>query len=184
MKRSIWIAAGVVVLVLVLAGAAYMAGRLLNPTAQKGGAASGMRISVPGAGGGMIEAQIEQAEELPEEQPDVIGFFSRREDNSVFISESAGNGMMIAVGEDGSVSTNAGDKETEVVVTSDTLVYMDVTTESIDESQDGGVVKQTLKPGSVDEIGQYSVVMAWGEKRGDRVVARVLLYSPPPVIRR
>lgn len=184
MKRSIWIAAGVVVLVLVLAGAAFVAGRLLNPTAQKSDAAGKMRISAPGASGGMIEAEIEPAEELPEERPDVLGFFARREDNSVFISESAGNGMMIAMDEDGSISTNAGEEETEVVVTSDTLIYVDMTAESFDDSQDGEVVKQTLKPGSVDEIGEYSAVMAWGEKRGDRLVARILLYTPPPVIKR
>jgi hypothetical protein len=184
MKRSIWTVAGVATVVLLLAGAAYMAGRLLNPAAQKGDATSGMRISVPGEGGGMIEAQLEKADEIPDERPDALGFFARREDNSVFISETTGEGMMIAMGDDGSVSTNASDKETEVVVTSDTLIYVDATAENIDESQDGGVVKQTLKPGLVDEIGQYSAVMVWGEKRGDRVVARVLLYTPPPVIER
>ena len=132
----------------------------------------------------MVEAQLEQAEELPDERPDVLGFFARREDNSVFVNESTEGGMKIAVGKDGSVSTNASDKETEVVVTSDTLVYIDVTAEIVAESQNGGVVKQTLKPGSIDEIGEYSVVMVWGEKRGDRVVASMLLYTPPPVIER
>lgn len=185
MKRWTWIGVGVVALVLLLAGAAFAAGRLLSTSAQVGGAAGGgPRIMVPGAGGSMIEAQFEQAEELPDGRPDVAGFFARREDNSVYVSESSGDGMMIAVDEDGSVSTNAGDKETEVVVTGDTHVYMDVTTEIIDESHDGGTVKQTLKPGSVGEIGEYSVVMVWGEKRGDRVVADILLYTPPPVIQR
>jgi hypothetical protein len=184
MKRSILIGAGVVALVLMLAGAAFVAGRLLSTSGQVGGAASGPRIIVPGAGGDMIEAQFEQADELPDERPDVAGFFARREDNSVFVSESSGDGMMIRVGEDGAVSTNAGDKETEVVITSDTLVYVDVTTEIVDESHDGGTVKQVLESGSVDEVGEYSVVMVWGEKRGDRVVADTLLYTPPPVIQR
>ena len=132
----------------------------------------------------MIEAQFERAEELPEERPEVMGFFSRREDNSVYVRETTGDGMMISVGEDGSVSTNAGDDETEVVVTGDTLIYVDVTAGHVEDSDDGGVVHQMLNPGSIEDIGEYSVVMVWGEKRGDRVVADLLLYTEPPVVTR
>lgn len=184
MKRSSWIAVGAMASVLVLAGAAYIAGRLLSAASQTSDMAAGPRVVVPSDGGGVIEAQLERAEELPDEPPTVLGFFARREDNRIFVSETTGDGIMIMMGEDGSISTNTGDTQIEVVVTSETAVYVDATAESVDESHDGGTIQQKLKPGSVEEIGDYSTMIVWGDKRDDRVVARVLLYTRPPVIDR
>jgi hypothetical protein len=182
-KRSIWIAGSVILLVLVLAGAAFLAGRLLSAASQEGEAAGGPRISFGSGDGTVVEAQVERAKELPDSPPDAVGSFARREDNSIFINEIKG-GFTIAVAEDGSVSTNANGKEIEVVVTNETLIRVDVTHESFDDFPAGGTIEQKLKPGSVEEIDDYSFVQAWGDKRGDRVVAHVLVYTPPPVISR
>jgi hypothetical protein len=184
MKRSVLIVGGVVVLVLLLAGAAFLAGRLVREGSLGEKAASGPRVSFSDGGGTSVEAQFERAKELPDETADVMGFFARREDNSVFVNQATGEGFMISIDEDGSISTNAGDEETEIVVTNETRVYVDVTAESFDESFEGDTVQQKLKPGTVEEIDEYSIVTVWGEKRGDRVIARLLLYTAPPVIRR
>lgn len=184
MKRSVLIVGGVVGLVLLLAGAAFMAGRLVSEGSQGGKTVSGAKVVFSDGGGTSVEARFERAKELPDESADVMGFFARREDNSIFVNETTGGGFMISIDEDGSTSTNAGEKETEVVVTNETLVYVDVTAESFDESFEGDTVQQKLKPGTVEEIDEYSIVMAWGDKRGERVVARLLVYTKPPVIRR
>lgn len=184
MKRSVLIVGGVVGLVLLLAGAAFLAGQLVGEGSLVKKVVGGPRVSFSPGDGTSVEARFERAKELPDESPDVTGFFARREDNSVFVNEAAGDGFIISMDEDGSISTNAGDKETEVVVTNETLVYVDVTAESFDESFEGDTVQQKLKPGTVEEIDEYSIVMAWGDKRGERVIARLLVYTKPPVIRR
>jgi hypothetical protein len=184
MKRSVLIVGGVVVLVLLLAGAAFLAGRLVREGSLGEKTVGGPRVSFSDGGGTSVEARFEPAKELPDESPDVTGFFARREDNSIFVNEATGGGFRISIDEDGSISTNAGDKETEVVVTNETRVYVDVTAEIFDESFEGDTVQQKLKPGTVEEIDEYSIVMAWGDKRGDRVIASLLVYTKPPVIRR
>jgi hypothetical protein len=72
----------------------------------------------------------------------------------------------------------------EVVVTGETLVLVDTTLENVDAALIDGKCYQQVAPGSEEEIGELSFVQAWGEKRGDRLIASVLLYSRPPVISR
>ena len=45
-----------------------------------------------------------------------------------------------------------------------------------------GKVQQKVEAGSLDGIGTNSFVSAWGERRGDRVIARVVVYTPARVI--
>ena len=63
----------------------------------------------------------------------------------------------------------------EVVVNHDTQVYRD-TTEYNFKAAGEGKIQQTVKPGSVDEISKNMMVVVWGEKQGDRVVAKTLTY--------
>nr|NIV29761.1 hypothetical protein [Anaerolineae bacterium] len=118
--------------------------------------------------------------ELPQRPPDTVGVFTRREDNRIFVS-SSNEGIMYTL--DGEV-TSAGDAtEVEVVVTGETSVYEDLTQEDLGNGLPSGqTIEQKLEPGQVDEIGRNSVVMAWGEKRGERLVAEILVYTGPPVI--
>jgi hypothetical protein len=46
-----------------------------------------------------------------------------------------------------------------------------------DVRQQHRTIQQQVEPGSLDEIGSNSMISAWGERRGDRVIATVLLYS-------
>lgn len=184
MKRTVWIVGGFALLALLLAGGAFMAGRLLSAgfDQSRGGSESTLKVST--GNGQVVEAQWVQAEEYPDSTPDVAGAFARRLDNSIFVNETEG-GFMLAKDEDGSFSVaNATDKVSEVVVTGETVVYVDVTHDSIDEALSDGKLYQKLDPGSVEEIGELSYVRAWGEMRGDRLVASVLVYDRPPVISR
>jgi hypothetical protein len=132
----------------------------------------------------MVEADWVQAEELPESPPDIVGVFSQRQDNSIFVDETVG-GFVLSPDDDGSVSvSNATGQISEIVVTAETVVRVDVTLENVDEALAEGVLHQKLEPGSVEEIGELSFVRAWGEMRGDRLIASLLVYNRPPVISR
>jgi len=68
----------------------------------------------------------------------------------------------------------------EIVVTSQTKIYKDVTMRQFNgPPPEGQKIQQIVEPGSTDEIGQASLLTVWGKKTGDRFIAEVLLYSPP-----
>jgi hypothetical protein len=68
------------------------------------------------------------------------------------------------------------------VVTQDTRVYRETT--QLDPSQPpSGAIQQTVAPGSVDELSGDTMVIVWGRRTGDRVIAEVLMYSQPMIIR-
>jgi hypothetical protein len=168
-----------------LVGAAFVGGRLLNNQPQGVTGPGGMMVSGSAAGGAQqaVSVEVEGAKELPEAPPDVTGIFSRREDNSVFVT--SGNGaFMVRVDDTGKVTTGTeGDtQEVEVVITGDTVVYKDVTQSQFGGGPpSGGKIQQKVEPGSADEIGDNSFVTAWGERRGDRLIASVVLYSQPMI---
>lgn len=183
MKRTVWIIAGVVVLALLLGGAAFVGGRLLVDPGPSRDAQPVVEM-IPGSTEGEVtttQIEMEMAEGLPKTAPDVFGIFQERQDKSIFV----GTGDMttsVAENEDGTVDfqlTHSGPK-VEAVVTAKTQVYKDVTEMNFD--QPSASVQQKVEPGTLDEIGDDSMVMVWGKRTGDRVVAEVLLYSPPQVM--
>jgi hypothetical protein len=183
MKRTLVIAAGVLALVLLLAGGAFVAGRLLSADPETGNA-DGPTIKIGMGKGPLVEAQWVPAEECPAADPDVAGAFARRQDNSIFVNETQ-DGFRISQDDSGSFAvTNTTGQIHEVVVTGETGVYVDSTNEKIDEALSDGKLYQMLGAGPIEEIADLSYVRAWGERRGDRLVASVLIYTRPPVINR
>lgn len=174
---------GVVALVILLAGAAFVGGRLLNNgPAQAGGPGGLVMKGGPNAGG--VSVQLLPAKELPQTSPDATGLFASRKDNSLFVT--IGNKFMVQVDKNGAVNTqtDGNGQQLEIVVTSDTVVYKDATDMvNMQAPPADGKVQQQVAPGSLDEIGQNSFVSAWGERRGDRVIAKVLMYSTPRILK-
>jgi len=171
-------------LALLLAGGAFMAGRLLGKVGRNPGSGDGLKVSIGTGNGNVTEVDFVRAEELPEEPPDVAGAYERRQDNSIFVNETDG-GFALGKNDDGTLSvTNATGKISEVLVTTETDVYVDLSMETLDQAVAEGVLRQKVEPGTVEEIGELSFVRAWGEMRGDRLVASLLIYSRPPVLRR
>ena len=184
MKRTGWIVIGLGLLALVLAGGAFMVGRLLGGGDGNPGAGDGAKVSIGTGNGEMVQVDFVKAQELPEEPPDVVGAFARRQDNSIFVDETDG-GFVLAPNDDGTLSVaNATGKISEIVVTAETVVYVNLTLDTLDEAAAEGVLYQKVEPGNVEEIGELSFVQAWGEMRGDRLSASMLLYTRPPVISR
>jgi hypothetical protein len=186
MKKRILIIGGIVVLVLLLAGAAFVGGQLVNGQGLPG-LSSGPEVST-GPGGQMSvrikPGDIQPAKELPQTPADVRGLFDHRKDNSIFVG--TGNvTMAVTKDQSGNVQTSASHSGpiVEVVVSPQTKVYRDVTMQQFNGPPPAGQkIQQVVEPGSQDEVGQYSTITAWGKKTGDRIIADVLVYTPPPVM--
>ncbi len=177
MKRSIMITVGVAALVLLQGGAGFVGGRLLSSPDVS---SDDQDFLVSGSGdvktGSGVLLDVEPAAEIPDAAADVMGPFLRREDNSIFIGTGKLSGVLVGgkweIRHDGPV--------VEVVATHDTLVYRDDMFKQLGGAAPSGPVKQVLTPGSLDEIDETSAVQAWGERRGDRLVAEVIVFAPQP----
>jgi hypothetical protein len=144
--------------------------------------------NVMDTGNGPVSVKITTmaAPELPDSPSDVNGVFARRQDNSLIVGtgninlnveirRTAGGAI------EPNVSLTADGPEIEVVVTHDTVIYREETEEP---GGDGGNVKggeytvqQVLRQvDSLDELGKNTEIIAWGDRKGDRVVADILVY--------
>jgi hypothetical protein len=184
MNRLMWIIGGIVSVVL-LAGAVFVAARLLNsPQEAAGGGGEIMMVSDKGGGAVSISLDIEPAPELPATPAEVMGLFVRREDNSIFV----GTGEIElrvevdqATGQRQSSADYSG-PVLEVVATRDTTIYRDETQFPEPGSASGGrqTIQQVVKPvDSLEELGENTKnteIQVWGTRSGDRVVAEVLVY--------
>ncbi len=186
MKKKILMISGIVALVLLLAGAAFIGGRLLSGKGLSG-LSGGPQIFT---GGGHTNIQIgpgdigdiQPAKELPQTPADVEGLFDHSQDNSIFVG--TGNITMTAHKDpqSGIVKTSATHSGpiVEVVVTTQTKIYHDTTMEQFNGPPPSGQkLQQVLEPGLLDQIGQYSDIKVWGKKTGDRYIADILVYTDP-----
>jgi hypothetical protein len=188
-KKGLLIGIGIVVLVALLAGAAFVGGRLLNGQGLPGLSSGGPSISI-GPGGGksvrISSKDVLPAKELPQTPADVRGLFDHRQDNSLFIG--TGNvTMSVMKDQSGQVHTSASHTGpvVEVVVTNQTKVYEDVTMQQFNgPPPQGQKIQQVVQPGSLDGVGQYSDITVWGRKTGDRYIADVLVYTQPAFIKK
>jgi hypothetical protein len=182
-KTSLWKWLGLIVLVVLLATAAFVGGQLLTREANRQTARPGGPImSFSGEGGGdmgeaaqSFEINVIPAEELPKTQPDGAGIFVRREDNSIFI----GTGKVILGISSESEASPSGSYDglaVEVVVNSETTIYKEVTLIS-GGPPTSGEIQQEVAEGTIEDIGDNSTISVWGRKVGDRIIADVLLYS-------
>jgi len=187
MKRSTMLVGVAIIVVLLLASAAYVGGRLLTRAGQAGQSLGSGEVSVISRKGGEASTtirgafQIEPAKELPSTQPDAAGIFLRRDERSVFIGTGnvTANARQDPSGKVDVTMTHDG-PVVEVVTTSDTLVYRDATPLS-DNPTSGENIQQVVEPGNLDDLGPNMGVAVWGPRRGDRIVAQVLLYRLPSI---
>ncbi|MFZ6029276.1 MAG: hypothetical protein ACOYYS_16310 [Chloroflexota bacterium] len=186
-RTPIYMGLGLVLLV-VLAAAAFFAGRLIN---QKAVTPDGLPMLGSGPGNGQmvgLAVSVKPAPELPQTPPELNGLFTKRDDKSIFIGTMTGNmGMGVTVSEgssDGGPEIRKGPSYdgpvVEVVITSETKLYVETT--QLDPSQASQEVQQTVGPGNLDDLGSDSMVTVWGRRTGDRVIADVVLYSSPMMI--
>ncbi len=174
--KGVLIGVGIAALVALLAGAAYVGGRLLN-----GEGIPGLSLGPLGKRG----VQVVPAEELPQTAADIYGIFDHRQDKSIFIGtgnitgskgQDANRNVHVTLSHDGPV--------VEVVMTTRTKIYRYITNQQFNgRPPDEGQIQQVVEPEAVDEMGQLSIITVWGRKTGDRYIADVLVHVPPSVIK-
>ncbi len=183
MNKRILVISGVAVLVVLLAGAAFVGARLLTGQGLPGQGSS------QGGAGRRGSIQTIPAKELPQTPADAQGIFDHRQDNSLFVGTGQ-VGKVPQTDQRGNVTvslTHAG-PTVEVVVTPRTTVYKDVTMQQYNgrrpppRGSDPVTIQQVVQPGSLDEIVENCQIAAWGNKTGDRIIADVLVYLPPPPV--
>jgi len=189
-NQTPWIIGGILIVGL-LAAAAFVSGRLLNRQAE--GTTNKFKVD------------FTDAEEIPQTEPEIVGLVTAVDGDTLTVQEfnmnnalgmTGGTGVVIEsievenpedldelpipefIGADGPV--------TEVVITLETEIYQDVTFGDIAMISDGDAmpelpdeIKIEVEPGTADEIGANSFITVWGERRGDRVVATIILFQPP-----
>lgn len=171
--------------ILLLAAATFMAARYFTqPRNTAGGGPGGNFISMGGPGGERQEFKldIEPAKELPPTQPDEAGIFVERKDNSIFIG--TGDVTVMAKAEPGQepqVDSDFTGPKVEVVISANTVVYKDTT--ELDPEDPGARVQQTVELGTIDEITEQSSISVWGRKAGDRIIADVIVFHSPFMVR-
>ena len=181
MKKRILIIGGIVVLVVLLAGAAFVGAQLLAGQGQPARALKSGLTMMTGQGQ-RVPVDTQSAKELPQTPADVRGVFDHRKDNSLFV----GTGVIIRTAQKdqaGNVTSSStyDGPIVEVVVTPQTIVYSDVTNRQFNGQPPSGKIQQVVEQGSLDEIGKDSTLRAWGKKTGDRLIADVIVYSLPSI---
>jgi len=179
------------VLVVLVGVAAFLAGRMLN------GKVGPLGFGMPIGNGGMvsISVQVTPAPELPKTEPEMRGLFVERKDNSIFVSaismDAGGKGVVLQAdssgGGDGEPSVSgpkADGPKKEVVITTDTTIYLENTDLGEPKPGENKVIQQTVTEGSLDDLTSQSFVTVWGRKSGDRIIAEVLFISNPVMFKR
>jgi hypothetical protein len=179
------------ILVILVAATAFIGGRMLN------GRVRPLGFGMPMGEGDMmsISVQVTPAAELPTTEPQTVGLFAERKDNSIFVSaisiDAGGKGVVVEAdggsGENGEPSVSGpkpdGPKK-EVVITSETMIYLENTDFGEPKPEANLTIQQTVTEGSLDDLTSQSFVTVWGRKSGDRIIAEVLFISNPVIFKR
>ncbi len=208
MKKTILFGIGGMLLLALLAGAAFMGMRLINARASSQGlpgAGGGGMLQLSGKGGPgggkmSIQIQITPAAELPRSSPDFVGQVSSIQGNSIYVvqmnqfsggpSTSSSGGQSDSGGgsttSDGVPTQSANGPTIEVVVTKETVIYRDQTMEDVPKPSGSGSqsigMQQKVELADISQVVQDYMVQVWGQKRGDRLIADVIVVMGPAVI--
>lgn len=161
-----------------MAGAAYLAVWLVTSGAAQAGRASrsgpgsGPQTSFSSRGGPVKSAEIKLSPELPATPHDAAGAILAVKDHVLTIAGEAGIGLS----QDGSQPQGP---RTEIVLTASTKVYRDTTFDQMKAPpEDGAVIQQTVARLPAPHFAPGDQVTVWGQRRGDRLVAEVVLLAP------
>jgi len=153
--------------ILLIGIAAFLAGRMFNsrvsPVAQGGPVLKSQRFTFSSTN------KVTPAPELPATRPEIVGLYAEMIDNRMTVQIVADHGGIVG---DSSVDVNSAPK-VEVIITSKTTIYRDVS-QLIEFSAD---TQQQVEESTLDYLNPPTMINVWGNRGGDRIVAKVLLDS-------
>jgi len=151
MNKRIWIVAGSVVGLAVLAAASYVAISLVF----------GGSIGLGGSGSAQRRGyEVIQPTEVPQTLPDMVTI---QDQDFTVQSQSKG-----------SVEQNG--PRTDIVIAADTRVYQDITSRDT-SSVVNGKLQMRVAPYAHNQIKVGDLLMAWGNQRGERLVADAVIVE-------
>ncbi len=165
--------------VLLAGAAAFIAGRMFS---------SGIRSSdesgVLGNGQVFVSMNdITPAPELPTTTPEITGFFVERKDNAVIVQTVSFDAGVGGIAENTSQNASGGPK-VEVIVTVETIVYRETTEFGQPAAGQDFSIQQTVEEATLDDLNAQTMITVWGRRNGDRVIAEVLVYLNPLMIKK
>jgi len=175
-NKKLYINIGVAILLIGIA--AYIAGKMFNGKIGFAG--------LSGVNGGRVSVSLNDvtpAPELPTTRPDVTGMFVEKKDNSVIVSEFSFGAGVGSMSGDVPIDTSNGPK-VEVVVTGKTIIYRETTQFNLPPAGERFSVQQTVEESTLDDLNPDTTVVVWGRRSGDRVIADVLFYSNPYLLKK
>ena len=182
-------ALGIVViglLVVIVAAGAFTAVRLIaaqnGPADLPSGAMVFEDVMDDGSGNPVtVKTVILPAAELPQRPSEAGGVLLRQEDNSYFVGTGSISVSINVVNGETSTAVEHSGPEIEVVAGRETQFYRDVTEVSFAaaESKEQTLQQEVLAVEQPETMPDGANFQAWGEKRGDRVIADIIVYSEP-----
>ena len=126
-----------------------------------------------------VKTVILPAPELPERPSETGGVLLRQEDNSYFVGTGSISVSINVVNGETSTAVEHSGPEVEVVAGRDTLFYRDVTEVSFNasESKEQTLQQKVIAVEQPETIPEGANIQAWGDKRGDRLTAGIIVYS-------
>ena len=167
---------GLGMVILLIGTAVFVAGRMINAgvgTVRLGGP-DGERVFIS-------INDITPAPELPVIDPDIRGKFVEMKDNTIVVQAYSFEAGVAGISGDSPIGEESGIR-VEVVVTSATMIYKDVT--EIPPPVNGEIhnLQQAADIGTLDDLNSDTFITVWGRRSGDRIIANVLFYSNPKLL--
>lgn len=136
--------------------------------------------------GGTVQVNFENPDELPDAPADADGIFVSRDGDTLTLGTGSIE-VEIEVEQVNdqepveAVSAVHSGPDVAVVVTDDTIVYRDTTPhpEPTRAELEAGTMtmQRTVTAGSLDDLGNNTLVQVWGHYDGDTLIADVLVYE-------
>jgi hypothetical protein len=183
-KKTILILLGGLALTAILAAGTFTAVQLLNPEQPEEDLPAGAMVfeDVFDDGSGnpvTVKTIVEPAAELPQRPAEAGGIFLRAEDNSYFVGTGSISLNVSVINGERSVAAEHSGPELEVIVGHDTVFYEDVTELQFEaqESKEQRIQQKIREAEQPDKMPETANITAWGERRGDRVFADIIIFS-------
>jgi len=175
-NKKLYISFGLVILLIGIA--AFVGGRMLNGTVGT--------VGLGGPNGGQVSISLNEitpAPELPATRADVTGQFVERKDNTIVVQAVSFAMGVGGVSGEAPMDENSGIR-LEIVVTSATRIYKDVTEFPAPVNGEVHNVQQAAEEGTLDDLNTECFLSVWGRRSGDRVIADVLFYMNPQLMKK